>query len=63
MTISKYCIGEFCWCGQIAKHKVEEVVFDDDPQPIRHPLTSYLCRQHFIELMGNYAKCKYGDVR
>ncbi|MCP3471351.1 hypothetical protein NLM33_13520 [Bradyrhizobium sp. CCGUVB1N3] len=44
--------GERCFCGEPAAHKVEEVVFADDPQPVRHPLTSYVCREHFREIMG-----------
>jgi hypothetical protein len=44
--------GERCFCGKPAAHKVEEVDFADDPQPIRHPLTSYVCREHFREIMG-----------
>ncbi|MGY8665719.1 hypothetical protein Q3C01_25630 [Bradyrhizobium sp. UFLA05-109] len=45
------CDGERCFCGEPAAHKVEEVVFADDPQPIRHPLTSYVCREHFRQIM------------
>lgn len=44
--------GERCFCGKAAAHKVEEVVFADDPQPIRHPLTSNVCHEHFREIMG-----------
>ncbi|WP_439372966.1 hypothetical protein [Bradyrhizobium sp. DASA03120] len=44
--------GERCFCGNPAAHKVEEVIFADDPRPIRHPLTSYVCREHFREIMG-----------
>jgi hypothetical protein len=50
------CDGERCFCGWPAEHKVEETVFADDPQPIRHPLTSYLCHQHFLEIMGPAAE-------
>jgi hypothetical protein len=31
---------------------VEEVVQDDDPMPGRHPLTTFLCNEHFAEIMG-----------
>ncbi len=55
---SRYCQGERCYCGQPAEHKVEEVVFDDDPIPGRHPLTTYLCHQHFREIMGPMAELK-----
>lgn len=44
-------VGEFCSCGEEAYHKVEEVIFDDDPVPMRHPLTTYLCRACFRALM------------
>lgn len=39
-------------CNEPAEYKVEEVIFDDDPQPIRHPLTQYLCARHFKQVMG-----------
>ena len=56
MTIQRFvsgcCEGERCRCGNAAEHKVEEVIFYDDPMPHRHPLTSYICHQHFVELMG-----------
>lgn len=50
--VSGYCEGERCYCGAPAEHKVEEVIFDDDPVPIRHGLTRYICHQHFREIMG-----------
>lgn len=50
--VSRYCRGEHCFCGRAAKHKVEEVIFDDDPMPNRHPLTSYVCHEHFRDMMG-----------
>ena len=51
------CEGERCMiCDAPAEHKVEETVFADDPQPIRHPLTSYVCHDHFVELMGPAAR-------
>lgn len=53
--ISKYCGGEKCFCGKPAEHKVEETIFDDDPIPNRHPLTSYICHQHFRQIMGRAA--------
>lgn len=53
---SAICQGEVCRCGKPAAHKVEEIVFSDDRQPIRHPLTSYVCRDHFAELMGAAAR-------
>lgn len=47
---SRYCHGETCRCGADAFHKVEEVVFDDDPYPYRHPLTAYVCPACFSSL-------------
>ena len=49
-----YCTGEKCGiCGEPATHKVSEVVFDDDPDTHRHPLTSYVCYRHFRAIMGS----------
>lgn len=42
-----------------ATHKVEEEIFSDDTNPIRHPLTQYICCRHFVMLMGLAAKCSY----
>lgn len=64
------CKGEHCYCGQPAEHKIEEVIFSDDPSNVpiiigdhmmpsvamRHPLTRYVCHQHFVEIMGPLAK-------
>jgi len=45
--------GEACRiCGNPAHRKVEEHVFDDDPMPVRHPFTAYLCLYHFNKVMG-----------
>ena len=55
---SKYCRDEVCGaCGEAAAyHKIEEVVFDDDPNPGRHPFTRYLCNDCFFDAMGPAAK-------
>ena len=50
--VSACCKGERCFCGADAQHKVEETIFPDDPHPIRHPLTTYVCHEHFRQLMG-----------
>lgn len=53
--VSRCCEDERCTyegCGEPAEHKVEETIFYDDPLPQRHPLTSYLCHQHFRLIMG-----------
>lgn len=52
MFVSRCCEGERCHCGLPAEHKVEEVIFPDDPIRIRHPLTTYLCHDHFRRIMG-----------
>lgn len=51
--ISASCQGETCKCrsGKPATHKVEEVIFHDDPMPIRHPLTAYVCDDCFNAIM------------
>jgi hypothetical protein len=51
--VPQCCEGVTCQvCGQQpAAHKLEEVIFDDDPQPIRHPLTAYACRRCFAGIM------------
>lgn len=61
------CRGEKCSCGAQARHKVEEVLFTDDPTafifctyacekpligPCRHPSTAYLCSKCFGKIMG-----------
>lgn len=50
--VSQACQGETCWCGQAAEHKVEEAILFDDPVPIRHPYTTYVCHAHFRQMMG-----------
>lgn len=51
--MSMHCEGERCtMCNAPATHKVAEVVFDDDPLPHRHELTSYLCTPCFNTVMG-----------
>jgi hypothetical protein len=50
--ISGSCEGEHCFCGAPAEHKVEEVIFWDDPFQNRHPFTSYVCHRHFVRIMG-----------
>ena len=63
--VSASCVGTRCdRCGAPtqATHKVEEVVFDDAPpaEQQRHPLTAYLCCDHFRALMGPAAGCRAG---
>ncbi len=54
---SACCEGEICNVGPCiapAVAKVEEAIFSDDPARSRHPLTAYLCREHFGMVMGEY---------
>ena len=55
--VAPQCLGEKCRCGKPATHKVEEVIFDNDPEPLRHELTVYVCCEHFAWLMGPAAPC------
>lgn len=51
--VSKTCEGELCSvCRAPAKHKMEETIAFDDPNPARHPLTAYVCRKHFNFIMN-----------
>jgi hypothetical protein len=60
--VSACCEGERCAiCGAPATHKLEEAIFHDDPQPQRHPLTAYVCCEHFRAIMGPAAPCRPED--
>ena len=50
--ISAACRGETCWCGEPAAKKVGEEIPFDDPMPVRHNLTAYICAEHYAQLMG-----------
>ncbi len=54
--VSFTCDGELCHCGAPAVRKVGEEIPVDDPHPARHNLTSYVCAEHYIELMGPAAE-------
>ena len=59
-----YAVGQkngFARCGDQAKHRVSEEIMHDDPNQIRHPLTSYLCCNHYGRCMG-YAYACYACV-
>jgi hypothetical protein len=64
--VSASCRGEKCGiCVRNsfpapATHKVGEEVFADDPDPIRHNLTAYVCCRHFFIIMGPAAPCSEG---
>ena len=51
--VSGCCKGEICSvCGNDATNKLEETIFHDDPNKMRHPLTAYVCREHFRMIVG-----------
>ena len=51
--VSASCGGEKCsMCDEPATHKVGEEIQWDDPNPIRHEFTAYVCCMHFIDIMG-----------
>lgn len=55
--VSATCGGERCsfvGCDFDAYAKVGEEIPFDDPNPKRHNLTAYVCRDHFIAIMGSY---------
>jgi hypothetical protein len=54
-TPSASCRGETCACGAAAMHKIGEEIADDDPMPVRHNLTQYVCRDCFIRVLQPYA--------
>jgi len=50
---SATCNGEVCSiCGNPAAAKVAEEIALDDPRRVRHPLTAYVCAEHFGQIMG-----------
>lgn len=51
--VSESCKGEVCSiCGEAATHKIGEEIFSDDPYPVRHNRTAYICCVEFRLLMG-----------
>ncbi len=56
--ISASCRGERCsMCGMQATHKIGEEIPHDDPNPIRHNLTTYVCCDDFREIFGQAVSC------
>jgi hypothetical protein len=56
--VSKSCGGETCSiCEKKASHKVGEHIFSDDPNPMRHNLTAYVCCEHFGLIFGSVVPC------
>ena len=55
--VSASCRGERCRvCGKSATHKMAEEIQHDDPLPMRHELTAYVCCEHFGLILGPYAR-------
>lgn len=46
--VSECCGGERCWCGQLAEHAVEEVIFHDDPRTQPQEITPYPGAKRFV---------------
>lgn len=60
--VSAICEGEVCRiCKDPASHKVEEVIFPDDPKPVRHPYVAYLCCEDFAHVMGGAVQCMLSE--
>lgn len=47
--------GEKCRCGKDATHKISEEILPHEDQN-RHPLTQYVCDDHFNEALRPYVK-------
>lgn len=54
--VSESCRGELCagcWHEKRpATHKLGEEILHDDPNPVRHNLTAYVCCTHFRLVVG-----------
>lgn len=69
--VSQTCIGEVCSfrpdvvsrCNRQATHKIGEEIATDDPNPIRHNATSYLCCEHYCKSLGYPRICQTVDER
>jgi len=58
--VSASCLGEYCSICKIpATHKVGEEIMSDDPNPVRHNLTAYVCCEHFRLIMGLAVSCPH----
>lgn len=44
-------------CDAPATHKIGEEIAFDDPFAARHNFTTYVCCDHFREIMGNAVFC------
>lgn len=53
MWKSASCKGERCFCGAEAAAKIGEEIARDDPVPMRHNLTAYVCEMHFRRIFGD----------
>lgn len=56
--VSASCKGETCTaCGKPATHKLSEDIASDDPTPVRHPRTAYVCCEDFRRILGYATRC------
>lgn len=63
--ISEACRGEVCHrCSAPATHKIGEEILFDDPNPIRHNLTAYICCDCFMYIFRHNSSCQQiqGDI-
>lgn len=58
--VSVSCGDEKCRiCRSPATHKVDEKIAPDDPNPVGHNFTAYVCCEHFRLIMGQAVLCPY----
>jgi hypothetical protein len=48
-------------CGRPSTHKLGEEIPHDDPNPVRHNLTAYVCCKHFRLVVGGSCGLPKGD--
>ncbi len=62
--VSATCEGERCTlCGVPATNKVGEEIPHDDPMPVRHNLTAYVCAHHFKAIMHGGKKVRAPEMQ
>lgn len=64
--VSESCKGVLCHvreCKNAAVAKLGEEIAHDDPFPNRHNLTAYVCRDHFVLIMGTIGPGLVEDMR
>lgn len=62
--VSVSCGGEYCsMCDNPAVKKVGEEIAADDPMPIRHNLTAYVCAEHFNQIMHGSFRRRHAPAK